>query len=55
MRLVRKVPREAVFAFTTVGGAWGVYDGHVPLTAYGYVTVAALAVAVFLAGRSAPR
>jgi hypothetical protein len=51
VRLLRKVPAEAVFAFTTVGAGWGIY--HQVSTFWGYVTVASAVVAAFLAGRHA--
>jgi hypothetical protein len=49
---VPRLPGEAVFAFTTVGAAWGFYNGQV-LGFWGYATVAAAGTAAFLAGRHA--
>jgi hypothetical protein len=46
-----KPPTEAVFAFTVVGAGWGIAT-H-PFSVWEYATGGALAVAFFLAGRSA--
>jgi hypothetical protein len=51
MRGLKPSP-EAVFAFTTVGAGWGIYNSQVS-TVWGFATLGAAAVAAFLAGRHA--